>query len=473
MKTQDEAAGILNIRNMTCGLWKCRGEWAPVPGEVRVVGVEYGVSPEGMGDPSLPIGRITSSLEKPRRRSSSARGVPLFLAGPYPLSAARAFFLHANPKLRTMRPSSWWLCGGLGLIGNCNGLSCSASLRSISSAFSESECDAIESLFESRCRVEVDERPSHGIARRNYWLKTKDEACPVELEWVLRRVSDVLNETFDASRLEFALMHEFLPGQFFDWHADTKPGDGTARTVNVNVVLSNRADFEGGQLEIGAENATLQRGDLHAYPAALPHKVHDIERGKRRTLVLAFRGTHVDRDDYWADMRRQYESLCAAPRAAPKVHWIAGEFHQAIGETAAARAKFADSYRATPQRDSYAEAYAADAAEKHASGRLDEAVLDLEMCHAIRPDSLEYAADLAVMLWTLGRPDDADRVLVAALSPQHAHAPRELVPLFTVHALVLRDLHRISDAESVLAQASQIDAELTEDSLNQLRAFRT
>lgn len=321
--------------------------------------------------------------------------------------------------------------------------------------------------------MEIDERPSHGIARRNYWLKTKDETCPVGLEWVLRRVSDVLNETFNAARLEFALMHEFLPGQFFDWHVDTKPGDGTARTVNVNVILSDRADFEGGQLEVGAENATLQRGDLHAYPAALPHKVHDIERGKRRTLVLAFRGLHDDRDDYWAEMRRQYESLCSAPTAAPKVHWIVGEFHQAIGETAAARAKFADSYRATPQRDSYAEAYATAAAEKHASGRLEEAILDLEMCHAIQPDSLEYAADLAVMLWTLGRPDDADRVLVAVLSPENTYEPRELVPLFAARALILQDLNRLSDAEDALAHASQIDAELAEASLNQLRAFRS
>ncbi len=40
--------------------------------------------------------------------------------------------------------------------------------------------------------------------------------------------------------LDFVLMHEFkgAEGDFFDWHIDTKPGDRTDRTVNINVMLS-------------------------------------------------------------------------------------------------------------------------------------------------------------------------------------------------------------------------------------------
>ena len=51
--------------------------------------------------------------------------------------------------------------------------------------------------------------------------------------------------------IDFTLMHEFLPGDFFDWHVDTTPGDGTGRTLNANVMLSDPLlDFEGGRFKV-------------------------------------------------------------------------------------------------------------------------------------------------------------------------------------------------------------------------------
>lgn len=41
-----------------------------------------------------------------------------------------------------------------------------------------------------------------------------------------------------------------LQGYFFDFHVDTKPNDGTLRTVNVNVMLSARDAYQGGTLQV-------------------------------------------------------------------------------------------------------------------------------------------------------------------------------------------------------------------------------
>ena len=47
-----------------------------------------------------------------------------------------------------------------------------------------------------------------------------------------------------------ALSPPWLQGYFFDFHVDTKPNDGTLRTVNVNVMLSPRDAYEGGTLQV-------------------------------------------------------------------------------------------------------------------------------------------------------------------------------------------------------------------------------
>lgn len=55
--------------------------------------------------------------------------------------------------------------------------------------------------------------------------------------------------------MDFTLLHEFevlaeQPTPQFDWHADTKPGDVKARSLNVNIMLSSAGeDFKGGELQ--------------------------------------------------------------------------------------------------------------------------------------------------------------------------------------------------------------------------------
>ncbi len=70
-------------------------------------------------------------------------------------------------------------------------------------------------------------------------------------------VSNAAASCFAASlslNLDFVLMHEFkgAKGDFLDWHIDTKPGDRTGQTVNINVMLSKAGeDYTGGGILVG------------------------------------------------------------------------------------------------------------------------------------------------------------------------------------------------------------------------------
>ena len=90
-------------------------------------------------------------------------------------------------------------------------------------------------------------------------------------------------------RIAFVLLHEFDSDHAdFDWHADTKPGDGKVRTLNINVMLSvPDSQFGGGTLQVGADAVESTQGDLIVYEAALPHRVLPLTWGRRFTLVVA------------------------------------------------------------------------------------------------------------------------------------------------------------------------------------------
>jgi len=164
------------------------------------------------------------------------------------------------------------------------------------SAFSAPECDAIGHAFLAQ-PAEQDMRDDDGIRRTNRWDTSKGMLRRGELDWISERIVACANLRDAAGReqsalgfrasVDFSLMHEFGPGDFFDWHVDTTPGDGTGRTLNVNVMLSDPSrDFEGGRFHLGATTLRLAQGDLYIYPASYPHAVENVTAGRRRTLVV-------------------------------------------------------------------------------------------------------------------------------------------------------------------------------------------
>jgi hypothetical protein len=159
------------------------------------------------------------------------------------------------------------------------------------SAFSAHECDQISEVFVSSQRADPDLRSVDGIRRTNRWDAAKGMLLSGKLDWIYARVVacaglDQSSLAFRSS-VDFSLMHEFSTGDFFDWHVDTSPGDGTGRTVNVNVLLSDPAvDFGGGAFKVGAQLTDVNQGDLYIYPASFPHAVETVTSGRRRSLVI-------------------------------------------------------------------------------------------------------------------------------------------------------------------------------------------
>ena len=353
-------------------------------------------------------------------------------------------------------------------------------LVSFAGAFTAAECERIEKLFEARADVEVDERPAFGISRRNRWLPRSSWG---DFAWVVERVLErrpasdaawqleapVDADAFLEKHVEFVLMHEFREGAFFDWHVDAHPDDSKRRTMNVNVALTDPATFEGGALQVGAANATLRRGDLYVYPASYPHKVHDVAKGFRRTLVLATRRATETADDgaaaaaYWRAAAARYEALCASlGDAHPKLHWIFGEFLEKTGDADGATRKFADSYRATPERAAYARSFADAAAEKHEGGDLAGAVDDLYLASLVEPDEAEFRADLGVLRWRAGDLAAAEAELRAALALEDNAGLRAAL------SLVLRDAGRADDAARERRKALDADEDSARAALEAL-----
>ena len=72
---------------------------------------------------------------------------------------------------------------------------------------------------------------------------------------------------------------------------------------------------------MGAVNVTAEQGDMYFYPAAYPHKVHDVEGGRRHTYIIAATAKNAGEDEaavaddakrreqYFADAMANHEAL--------------------------------------------------------------------------------------------------------------------------------------------------------------------
>ena len=98
---------------------------------------------------------------------------------------------------------------------------------------------------------------------------------------------------------------EYNEGQFYGWHCDSalkphdKPSDkkihGKIRKLSLTLTLSNREDYEGGDLQFDYRNnkgkATSiiddmrDKGSLVVFPSFIWHRVTKVTRGTRHSLV--------------------------------------------------------------------------------------------------------------------------------------------------------------------------------------------
>ncbi len=350
-----------------------------------------------------------------------------------------------------------------------------AQVRIFRSIFSAEECARIVQLFggmpaerDVRSNPLLPQMPGSGFTvERINRFDTDDELLRAgELGWIHQRIIDAAGSTLapllpaegactaSASRfgacVDFHLLHEFAPPTgHFDWHVDSKPGDGRDRTWNINVMLSSPSAYEGGELRVGSQRIEADIGDTYMYSSATPHAVSAVTSGRRFTFVLALTERKVyhlsaeaagfppsdasialarigvERQRVWWEQQDvEMEGLTrGALSGVPKVHILHGEMLEASGRVGEAQQAFCNSYRASPDASRYVDAFlplgvqalqgqAAQAAQPGQAGQAEQAEarpdLDLaesyfRMASCIDPTHTDAAEALSVVRDAIAR----------------------------------------------------------------------
>ena len=101
---------------------------------------------------------------------------------------------------------------------------------------------------------------------------------------------------FDGMQItEMAQYTEYPEGGFYDWHIDNDvnmSNEPPVRKLSMTCLLSPENEFEGGDLELMAEDKVVKIGQGHAvfFASFIRHRVKPVIRGNRKSLVMWFGG---------------------------------------------------------------------------------------------------------------------------------------------------------------------------------------
>ena len=94
---------------------------------------------------------------------------------------------------------------------------------------------------------------------------------------------------------EQAQYTEYPTGAFYDWHTDndtSMENQPPVRKISMTLLLSDPADFEGGELELIDDKARPKMKQGHAifFASFIRHRVKPVTKGNRKSLVMWFGG---------------------------------------------------------------------------------------------------------------------------------------------------------------------------------------
>lgn len=165
----------------------------------------------------------------------------------------------------------------------------------IPAAFDDAACDAIVALGAA---APMEDGPLYGgdgkevdKARRDVRSRLVARA---EAPWLFDRLDAVFARGAEEFGLAVGPVSEAIQvlrydegGHFAMWHTDA--GVDAQRLVSMSVELSDRADYEGGELEVAPDLVgrarTLPRGSAQLFPSRALHRVTPVTRGTRWALV--------------------------------------------------------------------------------------------------------------------------------------------------------------------------------------------
>lgn len=130
------------------------------------------------------------------------------------------------------------------------------------------------------------------------WFRPGDDADidPVFAKiWAIASAENAARFGVDIERipeLQFT-RYEAADAGHFAWHADVGvlSADGFERRLSFVVMLSDPAEYQGGQFELeGAGPVPLARGDVIVFPSTALHRVTPVTVGTRHSLVAWVEG---------------------------------------------------------------------------------------------------------------------------------------------------------------------------------------
>lgn len=100
---------------------------------------------------------------------------------------------------------------------------------------------------------------------------------------------------FEINNHEAVQFAQYSVGQHYGWHVDNFPLAGlpTDRKISVVCLMSDRSEFEEGELQIrlySEYTAPLVKGSVIAFPSILEHRVTPVTSGTRKTATIWLSG---------------------------------------------------------------------------------------------------------------------------------------------------------------------------------------
>ena len=95
---------------------------------------------------------------------------------------------------------------------------------------------------------------------------------------------------FDIDYLPHSQYGEYTEGSFYNWHHDIdwKADSAYDRKLSIVIQLSDENEYEGGNFEfkeMGTPEGIRAQGSVLVFPSYLVHRVSEITKGTRRSLV--------------------------------------------------------------------------------------------------------------------------------------------------------------------------------------------
>ncbi len=173
--------------------------------------------------------------------------------------------------------------------------------------FTKDEIDKI--LEEISTLPEVDGGiASHASGDQLYQIrKSKIQWVPQNPKylWIYERLAGMIKEANDAiwgfelnavtDNIQFTQYH--TGGGHYDWHMDIGPNELSHRKISLTIQMSDDLEYEGGELEFNKggnsfEKAPRGKGVVVVFPSYLLHRVTEVTRGTRKSMVLWVGGGH-------------------------------------------------------------------------------------------------------------------------------------------------------------------------------------